>query len=400
MVVDLPIPTSQTLPSHNYQVKQNCHGFPITEQSAAAGQQVQQLSQWLLNNQFNNQAMFNQFMPQPQVAMVQPVMYQQPIMFQQTQAPWGQVQSLSRSPSPSLSPAPMDICPNLNLGAPTQNLNVPVPNLQYDSSWVIYELPIIRHDATPESITNLYGTEIGDGMRAALNLREEIYYLYISVNIDEDNKMAIQWIVDPSRYSVEALRRRTEVKDFKDHLICHLAGVGGGNFNKHLHGSKQLTIIKKGFEVAQKFGTKLVVSDKDRLNSVLNVKPRDMFDEHKVEQLFHVCDHQEGRALRGPCVVGAHFRGPEVSKQMVGFVEDLLQWGTVQRASMIASMKGKKGKKQYKGWSIYIETPSAGHVEYFVKKYQANSTNVGKKEKANFQIFQAIDRKAQHNQLN
>lgn len=422
------VPISQTPYAFNYMVKQNCHGFPVTQHPVQQAQQVQQHSQWLLAN--TNQVMVDQVMAQHQVPMVQqqvpmiqqqvpmvqqqvPMIQQQVPMVQQVsmvqQPSWCQMQSYSPSPSQSTtpshspSPAPMvtDYCPDLNLGATTQNHNVLLQDVEFDGSWeLIYELPIIRHDATIESIAQNYGGQIADGFRAALGV--DIFYLFVVPTRNlENNKMAIQWFVHPRYHDVKGLIGRTQVKDFKNNLICHLAGVGGGAFNKHLHASKQLTIVKKGFEVAQKLGRTLVVSDQNRLDSVLNAAPREMFDEDKMEQLFAVCDHPEGQALRGPTVVGAHFRGLEVSTEMVGFVDTLLSYGAVQRSSMIASMKGKKGRKQYKGWSIYIETPSEGHVNYFIDHYKAlfarkKQAGVGK----DFQIFPGIDRQAQHNQLN
>merc|ERR1712200_188362 len=98
-----------------------------------------------------------------------------------------------------------------------------------------------------------------------------------------------------------------------------------------------------------------------------------MGDQKNIDDLFRVCEAPRGSALRGNNVVGGHFRGGDVLR-LNNFLDIVEQ--------KIASIKGKA---QYKGWSIYVETPSAEHVGQV--KEACKEFNFEKAE-----IFTAVDR--------
>lgn len=193
--------------------------------------------------------------------------------------------------------------------------------------------------------------------------------------------MAIQWCAHPSFCDLPAIRAQTRAKDFRNKLICRLARLGGGDFNRHLHGSKQLTIVNEGYRLVDKLGRALI-SYNDCLDDILSVSEEDQFDEVNTRKLFRVCDHPKGKALRGYNVVGAHFRGVDVLK-IIDFVELVESvTGDIRRAMMIPSMKGKA---QYKGWSIYIETSNTQQVQAILNTCQGHNFD-------NVDLFQAVDK--------
>lgn len=268
------------------------------------------------------------------------------------------------SPSPSASPVRDVVMQNV------------IPDLSQCK--ILYELDIIRHQATTKSIDDNYGGDIADAMRKVLGT--EVWYLFVIV-AEQEKSMTIKWAVHPDYSDFEALRNLTFTKDFEKRLVCELALVGNGAFNRHLHGSKQLTIISEGWKCFERLQNALE-SFNDARNNLLRTRPDDKFDEQNVRDLFRVCEAPRGRALRGDSVVGGHFRGGDVLRlnQFLDIVE--AKMGTITKATMIPSMKGKA---QYKGWSIYIETPSAEHVTAIKEACKMCSF-----EKA--EIFTAVDR--------
>jgi len=410
------IPTQETANANNYllnfQNVQNCAGFQMPNMIP------QQVPLWNLPFGMNSLQQFNQFASLP-APMVQQVPIQVPPaftvnstlapspQFQPVLAPSPQFQPavspsvspaftpeymvLANSPSPSsdvaMTPSHLNVpLENLNLGASIQNIqNEPVPtveavqNVQVDPQCeTFFELPIIKHQATVQSISQDHGAELADAMRYVLGL--DIYYLFVRV-VQSDKAMNIQWCAHPAFCDFVAIRELTRAKDFEKRLICRLARVGGGDFNRHLHGSKQLTIVNEGYRLVDKLGRALM-SFNDCLDHVLGVPEKDQFDEANKRALFSVCEAPRGQALRGRNVVGAHFRGGDVLKltDYVETVENVM--GEVRKATMIPSMKGKA---QYKGWSIYIETPSEQHVQAIINACQ----------QCNFQkveIFTAVDK--------
>jgi len=274
------------------------------------------------------------------------------------------------SPSPSASPRQDVVMQNV------------VPDLSQCK--ILYELDIIRHQATTKSIDDNYGGDIADAMRKVLGT--EVWYLFVIV-AEQEKSMTIKWAVHPDYSNFEALRKLTYTKDFEKRLVCELALVGNGAFNRHLHGSKQLTIISEGWKCFDRLQNALE-SFNDARNNLLRAHPDDKFDENNVRDLFRVCEAPRGSALRGDSVVGGHFRGGDVLRlnQFLDIVEAKI--GTITKATMIPSMKGKA---QYKGWSIYIETPSAEHVTTIKEACKMCSF-----EKA--EIFTAVDRFQRRNE--
>lgn len=279
---------------------------------------------------------------------------------------------LSSSPqmtAPS-SPNMMNVVPStLTLPPPVMNHSVPnsfeaflqnggKPDISQCE--VLYELPVIRHQEDVRSMGQKYGGEVADGMRAVLGL--DVWYLFVVVNAEGKN-MTIRWMVHPETCNFPALVKMTNRKDFQNRLKCVLASVGNGSFNKHLHGSKQLTIIKKGWDLFHELFPALLSynGEKQRLS---RVPEENEFDEGPVEDLFRVSVAPSGMALRGETVIGAHFRGGDVLK-VDQFIEQVKAvTGTIMRATMIPSMKGKT---QYKGWSIYIDTGSVEFVNQIIQ---------------------------------
>jgi hypothetical protein len=406
------IPTQETAYANNYLINfqnvQNCAGFTVPTM-------VQQPTPWNLPFGLNSLQQFNQF-ANPQF----PTLPAAPLMVPQIQVPpaFTVNSTLGASPqfqpavSPSLSPAfvgtpeymvianspspspnfasspvqnlsvPME---NLNLGASVQNIqNEPmqveaVQNVEVDPQCeTFFELPIIKHQATVQSISHEHGAELADAMRYVLGL--DIHYLFVRV-MQTDKAMTIQWCAHPGYCDFQAILALTRAKDFEKKLICRLARVGGGDFNRHLHGSKQLTIVNEGYRLVEKLGHALM-SFNDNLDHVLGVAEQDQFDQANKDALFDVCKAPKGQALRGQNVVGAHFRGGDVLK-LVDFVETVESViGEVRKATMIPSMKGKA---QYKGWSVYIETPSNEHVRAIMSACEQCSFQ-------KVEIFTAVDK--------
>lgn len=274
------------------------------------------------------------------------------------------------SPSPSASPRRDVVMQNV------------IPDLSQCK--ILYELDIIRHQATTKSIDDNYGGDIADAMRKVLGT--EVWYLFVIV-AEQEKSMTIKWAVHPNYSNFEALQKLTFTKDFEKRLVCELALVGNGAFNRHLHGSKQLTIISEGWKCFNRLQNALE-SFNDAKNNLSRTRPDDKFDEQNVRDLFRVCEAPRGSALRGNNVVGGHFRGGDVLRlnQFLDIVEAKI--GTITKATMIPSMKGKA---QYKGWSIYIETPSAEHVTTIKEACKMCSF-----EKA--EIFTAVDRFQRRNE--
>jgi len=274
------------------------------------------------------------------------------------------------SPSPSLSPQTAPALPNVK------------PDLS--QCRILFELEIIRHQATVRSINEEHSGEIADAMRSVLNTN--IWYLFVVVT-EQDNSMTIQWAVHPNFCDFETLRQITQTKDFEKRLICRLAHVGNGAFNKHLHGSKQLTIISEGRKCFERLKNALE-SYNEAKNNLLGSHTNDTFDPRNVEDLLRVCEAPRGCALRGENVVGGHFRGGDVLRLtlFIDIVEATI--GTIKKATMIPSMKGKA---QYKGWSIYVETPSVEHVKTIIEACETCSF-----EKA--EIFVAVDKFRRRNE--
>ena len=262
-----------------------------------------------------------------------------------------------------------------------------VDPLQISAFEILYELEVTKHDATEFVATvKEFQNEINEAMKSFLGQP----HLDIQLHVNEQGKSTtLCWEVDRASCDFEALQTKDQTKHFKEQLICELALVGNGVLNKHLHSSKQLSIIYHGFKVFNmiKHALESFNESKDKL---LEMNPEDLFDEENTQHLFRVCEAEKGRALRGDNVLGGHFRGDDVPKmtKIVEIVEQEI--GTIERATMIPSMKGRS---QYKGWSIYIETPSVGHVERIIEKaYKKGIFKRRSKEEKKKELFIAVDK--------
>jgi len=248
---------------------------------------------------------------------------------------------------------------------------------------ILYEIDIIKHQATTKSILRDYSPLIAGGMRNIL--KDQNLNIYVGAGV-RNKSMTLYWNVHPKSCDFKTLQKMTQTKDFEERLICELALFGNSAFNKHLHGSKQLIIKFKGWICFQILKDALL-SYNDAKKNLLKTHPDDKFDEENVKDLLRVCDAPKGKALRGENVVGGHFRGEDVLR-MEEFLEIVAQVvGPIKNATMIPSMKGKA---QYKGWSIYIETPSINHVDTIIEACETCKFK-------NAEIFTAFD-KFQHEQ--
>jgi hypothetical protein len=272
---------------------------------------------------------------------------------------------------------------NFNKSAPVQSFqNVEVQKMQVPAGCqVFFKKQIIKHHATPLKIIQRHGPQLIEGMKIELGFEvlTELK-LYVTAAIESNNAMSIFWYAHPEECDLKALIAETRTKAFDERLICRLVGLQSGEFNRHLHGSKQLMIINEGFRLVHKLGHALMTFD-DSLETALSISEGNQFDERSKKAILGVCKADKGKALRGPNVVGAQFRGTDVLK-MMEFVETVESHiGDIKRATMIPSMKGKS---QYKGWSIYIETPSVSDVQRIVHACQNCSFD-------KVEIFVAID---------
>jgi len=269
-----------------------------------------------------------------------------------------------------------------------QNVTVTqVDPLQISAFEIFYELEVTKHNATEfEATVNTFQNEINQAVKKFLGQPQ----LDIQLHVNEQGKSTtLCWEVDRATCDFEALQKKIQTKHFKEKLICELALVGNGVLNKHLHSSKQLSIIYHGYKCFNmtKHALESFNKSKDKL---LEMNPDDLFDEENTEHLFDVCKAKKGRALRGQNVLGGHFRGEDVPKitQVLQIVEEEI--GTIKRATMIPSMKGRS---QYKGWSIYIETPSVDHVERIIEKaYEKGIFERRSKEEKKKELFIAVDK--------
>lgn len=261
------------------------------------------------------------------------------------------------------------------------------PFNQLSAFEILYELEVTKHDATEFKATvTKFENDIIQAMKKSLGQSP----LDIHLDTKEQGKSTTLFCsVDRASCDFEALQQKTQTKHFKEYLICELAQVGNGVLNRHLHSSKQLIIIYFGYQVFNMLKHALESFNESK-SKLLEMDPEDLFDEENTQHLFRVCQVRKGGALRGDNVLGGHFRGDDVPKmtKIIEIVEEEI--GTIERATMIPSMKGRS---QYKGWSIYIETPSVGHVEKIIEKaYKKGIFKRRSKEEKKKELFIAVDK--------
>lgn len=96
------------------------------------------------------------------------------------------------------------------------------------------------------------------------------------------------------------------------------------------------------------------------LGRLLAVAEEDRFEEEAIKNLYKVSEDEQGKALRGPTVVGVRFKLQSDILKMPKFVEQIKASVGIQRATMIASLKTHK---QYKGWSVYLDVGTEENVK-------------------------------------
>lgn len=302
--------------------------------------------------------------------------HMEPVMISNSPSPvFGSMQTTFEPITISNSPSPTFFQTTTPSRSPSPRIGV-LPN--QSEFKILYELDIVKHQATTESIIYDYRPLIASAMRNILKDQK----LNIDVVAGVENKsMTLYWTVHPKSCDFKTLQKMTQAKDFKYRLICELASVGNGVLNRHLHGSKQLIIIFQGWKCFQILKDALV-SYNDAKKNLLKSNPDDKFDEKNVKDLLRVCEAPRGKALRGENVVGGHFRGEDVLRmeEFLGIVAQVV--GPIKNATMIPSMKGKA---QYKGWSIYVETPSINHVDTIIEACKTCKFK-------NAEIFTAFDK--------
>lgn len=162
----------------------------------------------------------------------------------------------------------------------------------------------------------------------------------------------IQWCVPKALFSKEMRKKVSEEEYFDNQLKCELAKIGEAcEFNKHLTGAKQLTIINEGRRSIQVLDS-LLHSTKGRKERVLNTREEDKFEEENKSDVLEVSLDEQGKALRGPHVAGLRFKLLQDIFKMTDFLAEVKKYGIISRATMIASLKTQK---QYKGWSVYLD---------------------------------------------
>jgi len=162
----------------------------------------------------------------------------------------------------------------------------------------------------------------------------------------------IQWSVPKELFSNEMMKKVGQEEYFDNQLKCELAKIGEAcEFNKHLTGAKQLTIINEGRRSIQVLDH-LLHSTNGRKERVLNTREEDKFEEENKSDVLEVSLDEQGKALRGPHVAGLRFKLLQDIFKMTDFLAEVKKYGIISRATMIASLKTQK---QYKGWSVYLD---------------------------------------------
>lgn len=169
----------------------------------------------------------------------------------------------------------------------------------------------------------------------------------------------VSWYVTTSTSEYERMLALTKRKDFTNSLICELAKIDGGSFNRFLDGAKQLTIVQMGYICVKRLQNE-ITNKNGELEKLLQTPFEDRFDERCMEMLYRVSDDVKGRALRGEHVVGLRFKQQPDILRMDDFLERVLNTIYVERATMIASLKKNK---QYKGWSLYLDVCNEASVQ-------------------------------------
>jgi len=195
-------------------------------------------------------------------------------------------------------------------------------------------------------------------MRNTLQLPSTQFVIRIIPSETKKN-FTIQWILVEEKFDHANVKHRSTRQDFQKKLICELAKIDDGRFNKHLSGAKQLTIINEGWACLFLL-QEVLISPNGTLRRLLDVQPEDRFEDEAMTNLYKVSADEGGNALRGPTVVGIRFKQQLDIVKMPTFVEEVKASMTIKTATMIASLKTQK---QYKGWSVYLDVGTVENVQ-------------------------------------
>jgi len=307
------------------------------------------------------QTQFLPFLPPPYYVLIQQPFCPQPPPSQELQS-----QFIPFIPSPSP--------PRQTYQDVTQIHRLSLPSLACDSSVslggagsqtsdVNSELrKFYSFDVAAQSVSigemHRFGQGLVRAMRNTLQLPSTQFVIRIIPSETKKN-FTIQWILNEEKFDHANVKHRSTRQDFQKKLICELAKIDDGRFNKHLSGAKQLTIINEGWACLFLL-QEVLISPNGTLRRLLDVRPEDRFEDEAMTNLYKVSADEGGKALRGPTVVGIRFKQqPDIIK-MPTFVEEVKASMTIKTATMIASLKTQK---QYKGWSVYLDVGTVENVQ-------------------------------------
>jgi len=221
-----------------------------------------------------------------------------------------------------------------------------------------YSFNIVKQKASILEMVSRYEDGLARAMRNTLQIPNIEFSIHL-IPSKKNKNITVQWILNQEKYDFCLLKHRTMRRDFQKKLICELAKIDNGSFNTYLSGAKQLTIINEGWSCLLKLKDTLI-SRNGTLGRLLAVAEEDRFEEDAIKNLYKVSEDEQGKALRGPTVVGVRFKLQSDILKMPKFVEQIKASVGIQRATMIASLKTHK---QYKGWSVYLDVGTEENVK-------------------------------------
>jgi len=274
---------------------------------------------------------------------------------------------MMQTPSPSpprydVNPAKMDVEPPRRAPEPPRSRSVGggAGSQSSDGNSMLrefYSFNIVKQKASIGEMMKLYEHGLVKAMRNTLQLPSIQFSIHL-VPSKKNKNITIQWILNQDKFDFSILKRRTLRNNFQKKLVCELAKIDDGTFNAYLSGAKQLTIINEGWSCLLKLKD-VLLSRNGTLGGLLAVPEEDRFQEEAIKNLYKVSEDEQGKALRGPTVIGVRFKLQADILKMPLFVEKVKHLIGIERATMIASLKTHK---QYKGWSVYLDVGSSENV--------------------------------------
>lgn len=220
-----------------------------------------------------------------------------------------------------------------------------------------YRLDITKQKASSGEIQSRFEQGLVRAMLNTLQLQDLQFLIHI-ISSKTKSTCTIQWILNEEKCDYANLELSTMRPDFQKKLICELAKIGDGRFNKYLSGAKQLAIINGGW-LCLDLLKDVLISKNGTLRRLLAVRQEDRFEEEAFTDLYKVSADEQGKALRGPTVVGVRFKQQSDIMKMPKFIEEVKNSMKIKAATMIASLKTQR---QYKGWSVYLDVDTVENV--------------------------------------